>query len=50
MLLNPKPAGQHANAATGQPLNSNPYHRGSHGDAFLVVGFERSRDLPANDR
>jgi hypothetical protein len=34
MLLNPKPAGQSANAAIGQPFNSNAQYPGSHRDAF----------------
>ncbi len=38
MLLNPKPAGQHANAAIRPALNSHRQHRGSH-DAIFVVGF-----------
>jgi len=36
MLLNPKPAGQHANAAIHPALNSSRQHRGSHDDAFFV--------------
>jgi hypothetical protein len=38
MLLNPKPAGQSANAAVGWPFNSNAQYPGSHDDAFFVVG------------
>jgi hypothetical protein len=38
MLLNPKPAGQSANAAIGRPFNSNAQYPGSHDNAFLVVG------------
>jgi hypothetical protein len=38
MLLNPKPAGQSANAAIGRPFNSNVQYPGSHDDAFFVVG------------
>src|SRR5579863_3411131 len=39
MLLNPKPAGQPANAAIQPASNSNRQHYGSHDDAFLVVGL-----------
>jgi hypothetical protein len=39
MLLNPKPAGQPANAAIQHPLNLNRQHHGSHDDAFFVVGL-----------
>jgi len=38
MLLNPKPAGQSANAAIDRPFNSNAQYPGSHDDAFFVVG------------
>jgi hypothetical protein len=38
MLLNPKAAGQSANAAIGRPFNSNAQYPGSHDDAFFVVG------------
>jgi hypothetical protein len=38
MLLNPKPAGQSANAAVGRPFNSNAQYPGSYDDAFFVVG------------
>jgi hypothetical protein len=38
MLLNPKPAGQSANAAIDRPFNSNAQYLGSHDADFFVVG------------